>query len=461
MLPTIAIVGRPNVGKSTLFNRLIGERKAIVHDRPGVTRDRNYGVAQRVDREVLCIDTGGLDPEPGDDLFDAIRLQVAAAIAESDVVLFVVDRQTGLTPADRLCAQLLRSQVGQGERARTLILVVNKCDSPSQTDDVGEFWELGLDPLVAVSAEHSRGILDLWETIDPLLGPGTAEPEIEGEIRIAVIGRPNIGKSTLVNRLLGEERHVVHDAPGTTMDAIDSLLTVGERTYRLVDTAGVRRKSRVDDRLETFAVARAIKTIERCHVSLLLIDGEVGPTDQDARLAALVVDRGRALVIVVNRWDVVQAMEERNSSVLEDEIQTHLPHATWAPVLYTSALTGKGIHKVLEAVEHVYQEFDRRIPTAELNRFVEHAVTKHTPAQKHHHPVRFHYATQTRVRPPTIVLWANSPDAVQPAYLRYLENQLREEFGFEGTPLRIQVRKKRRPGTSSSSTAAVETEDTG
>jgi GTPase len=463
MLPTVAIVGRPNVGKSTLFNRLIGERKAIVHDRAGVTRDRNYGVARQGEREVLCIDTGGLDPEPGDDLFDAIRIQVTAAIAESDVVLFVVDRQTGLTPADRMCAQLLRSQVGQGDRARKMVLVINKCDSPTQQEEVGEFWELGLDPLVTVSAEHARGILDLWDIVNPLLGPGIDEPEIEGEIRIAVIGRPNIGKSTLVNRLLGEERHVVHDEPGTTMDAIDSLLTVGERTYRLVDTAGVRRKAKVDDRLETFAVARAIKTIERCHVSLLLIDGEVGPTDQDAHLAALVVDRGRALVVVVNRWDVVQKIEERTSSVLEDELQTRLPHATWAPVLYTSALTGKGCHKIFETVEQVYQQFDRRIPTAELNRFVEHAVTKHTPAQKHHHPVRFHYATQTRVRPPTIVLWANSPDAVQAAYLRYLENQLRQEFGFQGTPLRVQVRKKRKPGTAPNAEAPshLPKEDTG
>lgn len=446
MLATLAIVGRPNVGKSTLFNRLIGERKALVHDRPGVTRDRNYGTAEHAGREVLCIDTGGLDPQPGDDLFDAIRLQVAAAIEEAHIVLFVVDRKQGLTPADELCAQLLRKSIGDDEM-RHVLLVVNKCDNPGQEDEVAEFWSLGLEHVIAVSAEHGRGILDLWDVVGPVLPPESPdEEEDDSEIRIAVIGRPNIGKSTLTNRLIGEDRHVVHNAPGTTMDAIDSVIEKDGKNYRIVDTAGVRRKARIDDRLETFAVARAIKTIERCHVSLLMIDGELGPTDQDARLAALVIDRGRALVVLINRWDVVKDIEDRSARVLTDELERRLPHASWAPVLYISALTGKGCHRILDEVDKVYVQFDKHLPTAELNRFLESVVGRNPPPQKHHHPVRLNYITQPRVRPPTFVVWSNSPDAVKPPYRRYLENQLRERYGFEGTPIRLQVRRKRKAG---------------
>ena len=453
MLPVVAIVGRPNVGKSTLFNRLVGERKALVDDRPGVTRDRNYGTATSGEREVFVIDTGGLEPEPVDDLFDAIRLQVEAAISEADVVLFVVDRQTGLTPADKVAADLMRRLVAPpgSDAPSRLLLVVNKCDGPRHEDDAVEFWQLGFDPLLCISAEHGRGIYDLWEAIEERLPEAQPEEDegddAEGEIRIAVIGRPNIGKSTLVNRLIGEDRHVVHDAPGTTMDAIDSVIAGPEgRTYRIVDTAGVRRKARIEDRLETFATLRAIKTIERCHVTLLLIDAVEGVSSQDAKLAGLIADRGRAVIVLMNRWDLMREIEDRDVHVVDDELERKLPHLRWAPTLYISALTGKGCHRILSLVETVYQEFNRRIGTGPLNRFLVDAVEAHSPPQKHHHPVRINYVTQARVRPPSFVFWSNSPDAIPTSYKRYLENKLRENFGFHGTPIRLQFRMKRKPG---------------
>lgn len=450
MLPVVAIVGRPNVGKSTLFNRLVGRRQALVHDRPGVTRDRHYGIAHWVDgeggeRELVVVDTGGFDPEAEDDLFASVRRQAEAAVAEADLVLFVVDRQAGLLPADRLAAGMLRRKLAGSDR---LLLVVNKCDGLRHDVEAAEFHELGLDPLLTVSAEHGRGVDELWEALVARLpeGAGIPEPEAADELCIAIIGRPNVGKSTLLNRLVGEERQVVHDAPGTTMDSVDSVIDWEGRRVRIVDTPGVRRKARVDDKLETVAIARAIRAIERCHVTLLMLDGTEAPTHQDARLAALVADRGRACVVLVNRWDLVSRDPDRNIHVLRHELDTTFPHLSWAPELYISALTGKGCHRILPLVAEVYERFDTRIPTARLNRFLEQAVLAHSPPQRHHRPVRLNYMTQVRVRPPTFVIWANNPEGVRDGYRRYLENRLRDEFDLSGTPIRLQVRRKRRPG---------------
>ena len=450
MLPVVAILGRPNVGKSTLFNRLIGERKALVDDRPGVTRDRNHGTGFLGEREMVFIDTGGLDPEPGDDLFAAIRVQAEAAIAEADLVLFVVDRQAGLTPADKLAADLLRRwvQSAKGEEKGRIILLVNKCDGPRHDEEGAEFWALGIEPLLTISAEHGRGLYELEEAVLARL-PEPSEDvgqDDEDEIRVAVIGRPNIGKSTLVNRLIGEERHVVHDAPGTTTDAIDSVIKVGGQTLRIVDTAGVRRKSRIDDRVETFATARAIRTIERCHVTLLMIDGVEGVTGQDAKLAQLVHERGRAAIIVINKWDLVQKMPDRHSGVLEDELKRRLPHLDWAPVLYISARTGKGCGHILNLIAEVFQNFNLRVPTSPLNDFLERATTQNPPPQRQQHPVKLNYITQHRVRPPSFIAWSNTPEGITTSYLRYLENQMRAAFGFQGSPIRIELRKKRKPG---------------
>lgn len=459
MLPVLAIVGRPNVGKSTLFNRMVGKRQALVDDRPGVTRDRHYGTAHWEGREAMVIDTGGFEPDPSaleeGDMFLAVRKSAEIAIAEADVILFVVDRQSGLTPADRLTASILRQQIGDREDEKKIILVVNKCDSERQEDEATEFWELGFDKLLCLSAEHGRGFYELWVEILAKLPPAEKnfEPEEDdgSEIRVAVLGRPNIGKSTLVNRLVGEERQVVHDMPGTTMDAVDSVFTVGDRTWRIVDTAGIRRKARIDDRLETYATLRAIKTIERCHVVLLMIDGEEGITAQDARLGALIADRGRACILLINKWDRVREMEDRNVTVVRDEIETGLPHLDWSPELYISALTGKGCHRILPLVETVFEEFNRRVSTSVLNQFLEDAVANHSVPQRYHRPVRLNYMTQARVRPPTFIIWSNTPDGVKDPYRRYLENRLREAFGFAGSPIRLKLRQKRRPGQAKES----------
>ena len=453
MTPVIAIVGRPNVGKSTLFNRLIGKRQALVDDRPGVTRDRHYGTTEFEGRDYVLVDTGGFEPDLAQldegDMFRTVRLQAEAAVQEADVILFVVDRAAGLTPADKLTAEILRKRLGEAAAERRMLLVVNKCDGPAHDVDAAEFWALGFPELHCMSAEHGRNTYELWDhitrRIENLPEQDFDRDEVE-ELRIAVLGRPNIGKSTLVNRMIGEDRHVVHDMPGTTMDAIDSIIQTPEGQVRLVDTAGIRRKARIDDQLETWATLRAIKAIERCHVTLLMVNGEEGPSKQDARLAALIADRGRACVILINRWDAVSKMPDRNSKVLEDELETELGHISWAPVLYISALTGKGCKRILPAVRTAYKEFERRITTGLLNKFLEAAVENHSVPQRYHHPVRLNYMTQVRVRPPTFVIFSNTPDGVKAPYKRYLENRLRSTYGFEGTPLRIQFRKKRKPG---------------
>ena len=440
-LPIVAIVGRPNVGKSTLVNRLVGERVAIVHDTPGITRDRSYSTSQRyTDQEILVVDTGGLEPHFDDDLFKSMRNQALMAVDEAHAVIFVVDSRAGMTPMDAEVARLLRGA------DRPVVLAVNKVEGGEQEAAAYEFYGLGIEPLFLISAEHGGGVGQLMEHVEGLLPPPADEDiDDDSELRIAIVGRPNIGKSTLVNRMIGEDRHVVHDMPGTTMDPVDSVLEVGDRIYRFVDTAGVRRKARIDTEFEGFAVSRSIRSIERCHVSLLMIDGAEGITEQDARLAALVISRGRALVLLINKWDAVREDPERNIKVVEDELWRRMPHTTWAPVLYISALTGKGTHKILELVEQVYEQFDTRVTTAECNRFLEAAIENHSVPQRYNRPVRLNYMTQVRVRPPSFVIWSNTPEGVDETYKRYLINRMRDAWGLRGTPIRLDFRKKRRP----------------
>lgn len=455
MLPVVAIVGRPNVGKSTLFNRLSGERKALVADRPGVTRDRNYAHAAWIDRAYLLVDTGGLEPDakagsaasqdvwrikPGDPIFAAMKKQVEQAMREADVIVLLVDRQAGITPDDRHVADLCR------QAGKPVIVAVNKCDEPMHEDESAEFWELGFEELVPVSAEHARGIWDLMEAVVAHFPKETVEVEDESEVRIAVLGRPNVGKSTLVNRLIGEERHVVFDAPGTTVDATDSVFEYEGTRFRIVDTAGIRRRARIDDKVESLAVGSAIRTIERCHLVILVLDGAVGVSEQDARLAGLVEERGRALVVLVNKWDAVRDIEDRDIKVVEDEFERKLPHVAHAPVLYVSALTGKGCGKILTICKQVYDSFNTRITTARLNEFLRAAVLAHSPPQLHNHPVRLQYMTQVRVRPPTFTVFVNNPLGIVDHYDRYLKNKLREQFGFLGSPLQIEYRRRRKIG---------------
>ncbi len=441
MLPVVAIVGRPNVGKSTLFNRILGDRKALVHDRPGVTRDRNYATASWMDRSFLLIDTGGYDPQPLDSLYVQMRAQAQAAIAEADVVIFMVDRQDGLALADEQSAQLIRAA------GRPVLIAVNKCDATTHDDDVHAFWTLGFGEPLAVSAEHGRGLYTLMDAVLAHLPPETVEAEPDpSEIRVAVLGQPNVGKSTLLNRLLGADRHIVDDRPGTTVDSTDTLLTVGEQRFRLIDTAGVRRRARIEDRVEVIAVSQALRAIERAHVVLFVLDGNRPPSEQDARLLGLVEERGRASILLINKWDQVRETGERDAKAVEEEVRWRLPHAANAPLLFLSALTGRGCTKVLDTAVQVYSAFNQRISTARLNQFLRAAVAAYSPPQTAMHPVRLSYMAQVRVRPPTFTVWCNAPEGVKSHYDRYLQNRLRGEFGFMGTPLRIQYRKKRKIG---------------
>ncbi len=467
-LPVVAIVGRPNVGKSTLFNRLIGFKKSVVHDRPGVTRDRLYERASALGRHFLLIDTGGIEPDSSTPLHDSMRRQVLIAIEEADVIIFLCDGRAGFTAGDIEIAELLRRS------RKPVVLAVNKIDGNRHEELTADFWQVGFDELVGISAEHGRQI---YELLDPVLArfpaispeeqvlinedlpePDTADddPEAESpeydpatdrelpsEIRVAVIGRPNIGKSTLVNRMIGEERHVVHDAPGTTMDPVDSLLLVGDKRYVFVDTAGVRRKSRVQDELERFVSLRSIQAIEKAHVCMLMVDATDGISDQDAKLAELVVDRGRALILLFNKWDLAKNLEDVDAHVMEDQIRERLPHATWAPHLFISARTGKGAHRILPMIEEAFAQFNTFLGTSETNRFLQRTLATHTVPQRYHKPVRLYYAAQTRVRPPTFVFFANSPEGVPPAYKAFLQNRMREEYGLAGTPIKLHFRKRR------------------
>lgn len=442
-LPVVAIVGRPNVGKSTLFNRLVGFKKSVVHDRPGVTRDRLYQETELVQRRVILVDTGGLEPDPDTTLLASMRVAAMVAVEEADVIVFMVDGRAGLTPADNEVADLLRRS------GRPLILAVNKVDGHDLDGLTAEFWSIGIPQMHTVSAEHGRGVYELLEAVEGALPAEEVfdDDEEEGEngtIRIAVIGRPNIGKSTLINRLLGEAKHLVHDSPGTTMDPVDSRLETEDRDYVLVDTAGVRKRRKIDDILEKFVSLRAIRSIERCHISLLVIDATVGVTEQDARLAHLVESRGRGLIVLLNKWDLTAELPDVNAKAIEDQLDERFPHAWWAPHLFISALTGKGCGRILPLVEKVYVGFNRRVGTPELNRWLTEALDSHTPPQRYHRPVRIYYMTQSRIRPPTFTFFSNTPDGIKAPYRRYLSNRLRGDYDFEGSPLRLHFRKRRK-----------------
>lgn len=471
-LPIVAIVGRPNVGKSTLFNRLVGYKMAAVHDRPGVTRDRLYETAEALGRKFVLIDTGGIEPDISTSLHDQMRRQVMIALEEADVIIFLCDGRTGWTPADAEVAELLR------RTEKPVVLAINKIDGARHDELTADFWQLGFDTLVGVSAEHGRQVYELIEAVyerlpavapsedDDLDDPTTEEaplpdPEDFGEdwkpagadelpspLRIAVIGRPNIGKSTLVNRLIGEERQVVHDMPGTTTDPVDTAFEVDGKKYVVVDTAGVRRKSRIEDELERWISLRAIQSIERCHVCLLMIDAIEGITDQDAKLAELVTGRGRALIILFNKWDLVKQGVEVDARSTEDAKATRMPHAAWAPHLFISAKTGKGLHRVLPMVDKAFVEFNRHLSTPEVNRWLARVLSTHSPPQRYHKPVRLYYGAQTRVRPPTFVVFSNTPEGVTDSYKAFLLNRLREDYGFEGTSIRMHFRKRRKAGES-------------
>ncbi|MBU2550383.1 MAG: ribosome biogenesis GTPase Der [Proteobacteria bacterium] len=440
MSALVAIVGRPNVGKSTLFNRLVGYKKAIVDDQPGVTRDRNYAAVNLSGRSVTLVDTGGFEPDGVEGLAARIREQTVAALEEADLTVFLADGRQGLSPHDRDLADLLRRW------GRPFILAVNKIDGPEMETALSEFYELGLEPILPLSAAHGYGLRDFLALIDEMLPPGPDEEAPEGLVRVAVIGRPNVGKSSLINRLVGQERALVADAPGTTRDPVDIEIDHDGRRYRFVDTAGIRRKGRVSYKLEKYAVMRALRSLERSDVALLLIDASEGITDQDAHVAGYALDRGRGLILIFNKWDLIRNKRAELKSI-EGRLELKMKFLTFAPNLTASALTGLRVERVFGLVNQVFDQYSIRVSTGQVNRVLEKAVEAHTPPYVGRSRLKFYYGTQASTRPPTFVLFVNRPDKVHFSYQRYLANTFRAAFGLDKTPVRVLLRPRNKSKT--------------
>jgi GTP-binding protein len=434
--PIVAIVGRPNVGKSTVFNRIAGDRLAIVEDRPGVTRDRLYANGEWLSRQFSIIDTGGI--EIGDDeLLRSVRAQAEMAIDEADVIVFMVDGKAGITPADAEVAELLF------RAGKPVVLAVNKVDNPGRQVDAYEFYSLGFGEPVAISGTHGLGIGDL---LDKVVGYFPEEQEEEyGEdvIRVTLIGRPNVGKSSLVNAILGEERVIVSPQAGTTRDAVDTPFTRNGQQYVLIDTAGMRKRGKIYENTEKYSVMRAMRSIERADVALIVIDGTEGIVEQDKHIAGYAHEAGKAAVFVVNKWDAVEK-DDKTMQKFAQKIREHFQFMNYAPIAFVSAKTKQRLHKLLPLVDQAAENHAMRIATHMLNDVVADAVALNPPPTDKGRRLRINYVTQVAVKPPTIVLFVNEPELMHFSYERYLENKIREAFGFEGTPVRIFTRKKTR-----------------
>ncbi len=437
--PIIAIVGRPNAGKSTLFNRLLRQRKAIVDNRPGVTRDRNFGQGKWEDQPFVLVDTGGLDTKEEKGILGRVQEQSRLAIAEADVIIFLFDGREGINPADAEAVDLLRRAV------KPAFFAVNKIDGEKHEGLIADFFSLGIEQLFPISATHGRGVGDLMDEVVACL-PQEEEEEITEEtervLRVAIVGRPNVGKSSLLNRLVGFERSVVDATPGTTRDALDTPLMWQGKPFLLVDTAGIRRRSRIHERLEQSSVFVALKALERADIGLLLIDGAEGMMDQEARIARFAWERGRGLVLVVNKWDTVSA-EKKNPSRYLSELKERLPVTAPLPAVFVSALSGQRVNTVLSVVEKTARLHAAQLPTPQLNRLLQEAVRRHQPPIYQRRQPKFFYATQVSTRPPLVVIFTSAPDNVHPAYQKYLENQIREVFELVGTPIRLRFRARR------------------
>ncbi|NOZ87580.1 MAG: ribosome biogenesis GTPase Der [Deltaproteobacteria bacterium] len=458
MVHLIAIVGRPNVGKSTLFNRLVGSRKAIVHDKPGVTRDRHYAGTTMHGKKVILVDTGGFEPETTDSLKAKMKAQVELAVEEADLVLFVLDARDGLTPEDRNVTNMLRRS------AKPVLYLANKVDSGKQRHDVLEFYELGVDRVIPISAEHNIGISGLEDAISKSLEvmrpagrangynrPAAGEPRDNNDgsseqesrkspknIAVAVVGFPNVGKSTLINHLLGEERLVAHDRPGTTIDPVDTELSWRGTDFLFIDTAGIKKRTKTIGLTEKVSAIKALKAIERADIAVLLVDVTRGTADQEARIARHAIDRGCGLVLALNKVDKLKKGVSLKKS--EQAMLDKLRFASFAPVVSISGLTGKGMNKLLDNIKAVAKERLYRVTTAELNRFFAKVVEWHDPPLFRGRPVKIYYISQIGVGPPRFALVCNKPNGVSEQYKRYIVNSLRSAYGFKGSPIRIVAR---------------------
>lgn len=434
----VAIVGRPNVGKSTLFNRILGRNLAIVEDTPGVTRDRNYANAEWDGKRFLLIDTGGFEPETVDPMYSKMREQTTLAIEEADIILFLMDGRDGLLPADIEVATLLRSS------GKPVIYAVNKVDGTRHEGLLTDFYQLGIDTFYPISAQHGVGYSDFMDKLSELIPASAEEPEDPENAppRVAILGRPNVGKSSFVNSLIGGERMIVSPVAGTTRDAVDSEYQYYGRKYILVDTAGIRSRGRVSQGVEKYSVMRAAKSLAHADVALVLIDANEGVTEQDERIAGLVNEEGKGLILVLNKWDLVPDKEDAYKKFMND-VRLRLKFADYAPVLTVSAMTHQRVTKVFDEIDKVIAESTKRISTADLNGVLARLTANHEPPLFRGKRVKYYYITQVGVKPPTFIVFVNFPDGVHFSYLRYIENTLRESFGFQGTPIRIFAKRRR------------------
>jgi GTP-binding protein len=433
MKPLVAIVGRPNVGKSTLFNRLLGHRKAMVDDTPGVTRDRNYANINRYDKPFILIDTGGFEPVTADRMLQQMREQSSLAMEEADVILFMMDARSGLTPADIEVAQMLRRV------NKPVFYVINKVDGDKLENESAEFYSLGIDKLYTISAEHNRGVVDLVENLLDVFPPADTEDARDELTKIAVVGRPNVGKSSLVNRLLGFERVVANPTPGTTRDSVDTLFMCNKKPYLLIDTAGIRRKGKTTEKLEKYSVVDSLRSIERADVVLMVIDAEEGVTEQDERIAGYIHEAGRGCIFVVNKWDTLPK-DNATFGAYTEKIRYGFKYLAYAPIVFVSALSGQRIGKIMTTVDEVMEQYTHRVSTADLNRVFSEAIETHHAPLSHGRRVKFYFSTQVAIRPPAFVVFTNQPENIHFSYERYIINRFREAFGFNGVPLRLMFR---------------------
>ena len=427
--PLVAIIGRPNVGKSTLFNRLVGQPMAIVSDVPGTTRDRITATIPWRDHSLILVDTGGIEVYPTSDLWEKVRAQVEMAMEEADAIIFLADVVDGVTPGDMEIAQSLRL------REKPLMLAVNKVDNPKRELDAAEFYTLGLGDPLPISAYHNLGMKDLMSQLDDLLAAPSEDEETPTELKLAIVGRPNVGKSLLLNTILGHQRTIVSEIPGTTRDAIDIAFSFGDRPVTLIDTAGVRRRGRIEVGIEKYSVLRAVRAIERSNVCLLVTDATEAITAQDTHIAGQVMDTYKGVVVVVNKWDLVEGEMEKEQ--MAQEVRRKLKFIPYAPICFTSALNGTGVQNVMETALNVYAQGGKIVSRGALERTLLSAVAAHMPPSRGGKPIKIYRIYQRGANPPTFVIFVNNPQLIHFSYQRYLENQLRSAFGFAGNPLHL------------------------